>query len=263
MRSTHRRQRYPGGLPLARRVRDLLRARLLAGEFGLDRLPDDEQLMHDYGVGRNVIRTALSALQADGLIERKQGTGTFARSPKSLHRLVHTSGLGGSLPASWMRIGTRLLSAEEIHAPAELARELEVKPGSTCLAVDALVSVDGNPAIIQTSYLADAQARERLRAVIGVGVWHGDWYAALEEAGLGPTRREVLVEAVVLDDLVAPLLDVAVGSPAMRFQRRLWLGDDGAAEFGFAYCRGDLFSFVLDPGPGFGTGVSKAGVSTF
>lgn len=263
MRSTHRRQRFPGGTHLARRVRDLLRSRLLAGEFGFDRLPDDERLMRDYQVGRNVIRTALSALQADGLIERKQGTGTFARCPKAHHRLEHTSGLTGSIPAAWMRVGTRLMAMDEIQAPVELARNLDVPPGTTCLAIDALVSVDGLPAIAQTSYLADVAARERLRVVIAPGVWPGDWYAALGQAGLAPTRREVLVEAVVVDELVAPLLGVAPGAPAMRFERRLRLGPDGVAEFGFAYCRGDLFSFQLDPGPGPEMTEPTAGRRTF
>lgn len=42
-----------------------------------DRLPTIDQLSQDFGVGKSTIREALSQLKARGLIESKQGEGTF------------------------------------------------------------------------------------------------------------------------------------------------------------------------------------------
>jgi GntR family transcriptional repressor for pyruvate dehydrogenase complex len=45
------------------------------------RLPTERELSEDMGVGRRAVRRALEALEADGLIWRKQGKGTFAGLP--------------------------------------------------------------------------------------------------------------------------------------------------------------------------------------
>jgi GntR family transcriptional regulator len=242
-------RRNPGGAHRGRRVRDLLRSRLLAGEFGLERLPDDEHLMKEYHVGRGAIRTALSALQREGLIDRKQGAGTFPICSKAQHRLVHANGLGASISTPWLRMASRLVAVEDISASPEVARELGTEVGARCLAVDSVTSIDDSPAVVLTSYLADPDACDRVRSVVGAGLWSGDWYDALAQADLVAERRDVVLEAVAVDELIAPFLGVAVGVPAMRFQRRLSLGPERVREYGFSYCRGDLVAFTINDRP--------------
>ena len=133
-----------------------------------------------------------------------------------------------------------------MRAPTELARELGLAPGARCLAVECVTSIDGEPAVVLTSYLGDELARDRVIEVIASGIWSGDWYDALAQAGLRASRREVTVEAVALSELVAPLLEVEVGTPAIRFQRHLWLGDVEIPEYGFSYNRGDLITFLVN-----------------
>lgn len=50
-----------------------------AGAHG--RLPTERELAETLGVGRRAVRRALEALEAEGLIWRKQGKGTFAGQP--------------------------------------------------------------------------------------------------------------------------------------------------------------------------------------
>jgi GntR family transcriptional regulator len=228
----------------ARRLRDLIRSRLLDSEFRGGRLPDEAQLMIEYGAGRNVVRAALAHLRDEGLIARTQGAGTFALKQKTRHTLREAHGLARSVAGHRTQLATRVVSAQEVPAPADLAQRLSTDAGALCLVVDLITEIDGQPAMVLTSYIADETAQERVMERILPGEWIGDWYDALTAAGLEPKRRDVIVEAVVADDFVAPLLQQRVGDPIMRFERRLVLGDLGVHEYGFACCRGDLLAFV-------------------
>lgn len=69
---------------LSERVVAHLRTQLLAGEIPPGhKLPTENQLTETFGVSRTVIREAIAALAADGLVESRQGAGVFAREQTS------------------------------------------------------------------------------------------------------------------------------------------------------------------------------------
>lgn len=53
-----------------------------------DKLPTEKQLMEDLGVSRSVLREALSAIEASGLIATRQGSGRYIRIPNVGERIV-------------------------------------------------------------------------------------------------------------------------------------------------------------------------------
>jgi DNA-binding FadR family transcriptional regulator len=58
-----------------------LRSRFASGEFKVDdRLPSESVLVRELGVGRTTLREAVRVLEHDGLVEVRQGSGTFLRS---------------------------------------------------------------------------------------------------------------------------------------------------------------------------------------
>lgn len=60
------------------KIRDLIRS----GEIEADgRLPTERELSERFGISRRGIRRALDALEAEGLVWRRQGKGTFAGEP--------------------------------------------------------------------------------------------------------------------------------------------------------------------------------------
>ncbi|WP_134681981.1 FadR/GntR family transcriptional regulator [Paracoccus ravus] len=63
-------------------VRDALRRQIQSGEYKAgDRLPSESRLTRDFGVSRTVVREAIAALRADGIVEPKQGAGVFVLPP--------------------------------------------------------------------------------------------------------------------------------------------------------------------------------------
>lgn len=64
---------------LSQRIVASLRAQLLAGDIAPgQKLPTENQLGEAFGVSRTVIREAVAALAADGLVEARQGAGLFS-----------------------------------------------------------------------------------------------------------------------------------------------------------------------------------------
>jgi DNA-binding transcriptional MocR family regulator len=62
------------------RVAAAVRQRIQAGEWKPGKLiPNEGDLAREMGVSSGTTRKALDALEADGLLERKQGRGTFVR----------------------------------------------------------------------------------------------------------------------------------------------------------------------------------------
>ena len=71
---------------LVKRVGDELRAEISAGRFVVgDKLPSQSDLTERFDVSRTVVREAIASLQADGMVEARQGAGVFitARTPAS------------------------------------------------------------------------------------------------------------------------------------------------------------------------------------
>ena len=94
-----------------------MRQRVVRGELKPgDRLPNERELALAYGVSRNVVREAVRALVKDGLVEVRQGSGTYVADGTS-------NALGDSLELalSLGSGGTSLVNLIEIRSIIEPA----------------------------------------------------------------------------------------------------------------------------------------------
>lgn len=85
-----------GRISLVDSVVEQLRAQLTEGEWAVgDRIPTEHELAETLGVGRNTVREAVRVLVHAGLLESRQGNGTFVRStadPAAVLRGVRHAG---------------------------------------------------------------------------------------------------------------------------------------------------------------------------
>ncbi len=67
--------------PLHRKISDFYREAILSGKFGkAQRLPSEAQLVKQFSTSRPTVARAMRDLQAEGLIERRAGSGSYVRS---------------------------------------------------------------------------------------------------------------------------------------------------------------------------------------
>lgn len=88
-----------GGIYLSKnkkyeQIAESLRAKIRSGRLLPDSQIDTEDiLMKKYGVGKNTIRHAVSLLEEEGLLKRRQGSGTYVTLPKKMKQGTMTIGV--------------------------------------------------------------------------------------------------------------------------------------------------------------------------
>jgi GntR family transcriptional regulator len=149
--------------PLHERITADLRTAIARGDhLPGTKLPTEAELAGRYGAGRGTVRAALRALEAEGLVTSRQGSG----------RVVLGGGLSQSFDelrsfAQWARSTGHApggLFVTRVRRPAEAieASSLSVDPGSEVLYTVRLRTLDGNPVLVERctypGWLADTIA---------------------------------------------------------------------------------------------------------
>ena len=138
-----------GSEPLHLQLREHLRAQIMNHSLppGTS-LPSEAQLQTRFGVSRSVVRQALGALEADGLILRGRGRGSTVAPRREHHRLVHqTSGLSAQVSGAGTAVGTEVLSFEVQDSDAATA----ILGSRQVLSIKRLRTAEGTPiAVIHT-----------------------------------------------------------------------------------------------------------------
>ena len=156
-------------LQVERRIEDLLlRGLYKAG----DRIPPEAELVSSLGVSRVTVRAGLTRLVGRGVLERRQGSGTFlvrppdgARLAAGLERLetytVHAGRLG-------LRLDSVDLTIEASGATPDEASALDVGEGMPLVKVSRVLLIEGDPAawmvdVVPESIIGAREIGERFR----------------------------------------------------------------------------------------------------
>ena len=197
------------------RLYTVLSQALAEGRFrGQDPLPSEPRLTRDYGVSRSTVRRALARLEAEGRIERKRGSGTFARdqgreatSPRHLSPMLDVA---ASPPVAST---SRTIAFQHIPTPPFLLGDLPGF-GATSLLIRQIRYIEREPIVLETAYLPDeigqGLTRRRLDAERGAIL---TVLAALGHRSASLEREFIALEA---DPLAANSLGLGVGAPVFN-----------------------------------------------
>ena len=136
-------------------VKSRLKQRILNDEFEAGRIPSETDLATELGVSRTTIRDALSRLELEGVIFRKQGAGTFVNkaSLQIKTRLEEIWAYEAMLEAHGYTPSTEILGVEEQPIEAQTAADLGLSPNETILVIKKLFLADNQPVILTFNYI--------------------------------------------------------------------------------------------------------------
>jgi GntR family histidine utilization transcriptional repressor len=154
----------PALAPYAR-VKQHLKAGLATGQWPPGALmPSEAELVARFGVSRMTVNRALRELQAEGLVQRTQGVGTFAAP---LHRVSSTltiSDVHDEIVARGHRHEARVQLQRAEPAAAALAAQLGVAEGTAVAHVRLVHLEDGVPLQCEDRYVNLTEAPAFLQA---------------------------------------------------------------------------------------------------
>ncbi len=223
-------------------------AALLASELrrGLlrdgDALPPEAELAETFGVGRRTLRRALTMLERDGLIAKRQGRRSIFRSRRIEAGGAVPPGFPAAARMAGLRQTTRLLSV--MRRPARLSESLALAiPLSGEVAeIRRLRLVDGRPVIRQLSILPEDIAR---RLPLEGGGSQSLYALITQFLATQVVVREERVSLARLGPEEAHDLDQAPGEPALLVRRLACDGYGKPLEFSVAAVVSPDISFSL------------------
>ncbi|CUS03238.2 putative Transcriptional regulator [Candidatus Promineifilum breve] len=234
---------------LTDQVKTHIKDLILQGEFPGGRIPPEMELAEALGVSRTTVRDALSRLEMEGTISRRQGAGTFVNNPVlQIHsRLEEIWGYEAMLEAHGFTPSTRLIETLEISAgdspyDAATAGDLQLAPDEPLVLVTKLFLENDAPVILTRNSIPRRLIAEPYQADdLGRPL-----YEFLEQ--FSRQRLSYYVTDIVplaADAITADLLKIDPGTPLVSFDEIGYDDSNMPIVKAHSYFRDDLLRLRL------------------
>lgn len=214
-----------------------IRARIANGDLQPgDKVESVKTLSIRYGLNQTSVRTAIDLLRADGLIERRAGSGTYVRQPtrltrKAMSRNMRTPQPGGTSPFARDVTAAGMTprwdhDSSRDHATPAIARRLGIQPGDPVMRTRYRYFADDEPIQLADSFepltVTEGTPVELPEDGAAVGV-----VARMDLIGMSPTRyvEEVIDRSATPDEAEALGLDPRGSLSVLAIERTYYAGD--------------------------------------
>ena len=150
-----------GALPRYLQIVEELLDRMERGDLApTDRLPPERSLSEEFSVNRRTLRHALDVLEQGGLIERRQGAGTFVASPRFERKAAEFFPFTEGIRHRGFEPGSRIISLQRLAVSPSVAEQLELTDADLAWRFHRWRSVNGEPFLVETFSLPATLAPE-------------------------------------------------------------------------------------------------------
>jgi GntR family transcriptional regulator len=207
------------------------------------KFPSEGAFAEQLGISRPTLREALHNLQAEGMIIRKHGVGTFVSLSRanrlesglevleSIEHIANRKGLKTEMGKAAIE--------ERSPKPAEIAG-LECDPNEQVLSVVRTILIENKP----VAHLWDVVLTKYLRKEDLGGTFRGSVLDIFLKRGRPMLTYSVTrLAAVSVNRELAGELEVPVKTPLMKLEAKLFIQDDIVVDYSISYFVPDYFDF--------------------
>ncbi len=235
-------------IPLYYQLENVLREKITSGTFASGgRIPTEIELIKQYNVSRITVRQALRSLAEDGLIERRQGRGTYVAERKSARRKftgkIHLTGSLDELIAMGMDTPVKVLEMNLVDADTHEAELLELKAGTPIYRLKRLRMNENKPFGLIINYLPEEIGSRLTIAELSSGAL---LHTIESKLGYNLDNARQEIKAELSDPYVANLLDIRVGTALLSIERTVYTDKGVPVEFVHTLYRSDLYGYSVN-----------------
>jgi len=230
-------------VPLYYQIESILREKIVSGKLAEgEQLPTESELSQEYGVSRITVRQALASLVEEGLLEKRQGRGTFVSKRETVKGTMRLTGFIEDLMAMGIATRVKVLDIDTVPASKAEASQLQVGVGTPVRQVKRLRYVKTTPFSYIINYLP-LDVGEQLSPSDFAS---GSLLKRLEERchiELGEAIQ--VINASLADGYVASLLATNVGAPLLSIERTVYSKTGRPVEYVRTLYRSDLYCYTV------------------
>ena len=200
-------------IPKYQLLAQVLRQEIITGRLAAGaQLPTEEKLVRQYAFSRETVRKAIGQLEAEGLVRRAQGSGSFVNAARPDAVAFHFA----EAQMASGDINYRLIQQEVSPATIQDAEILKILPGTAVISIAQVKLENGLPTAYSERRLPQSLCPELASADLTRRSVH-DLLA--EGAELPPMRAVVEIEGRALSESEAQWLEMSPGAPVVEVTR--------------------------------------------
>jgi GntR family transcriptional regulator len=232
------------GIPLHEQISAWLREEMASGRLPPEsQLPSEHELCDRFGVSRVTVRRALQTLDADGLIYRRPGLGSFVCDKRLAQGLVRLTDFAQDLSRAGVEATSRVLGQSTEPCPAAVAALLGLEPGAPVVRLDRLRLGDGEAMALDRTWIPPYYAQ----LLEGQDLTRETLYRVLErEYGIPALSGRYRITASSADSETARQLEVEAGEALLVIERTTRTVGDKAIYFQRRFYRSDRMAYELE-----------------
>ena len=224
-------------IPLYSQLVSIVKRNIAAGTLATgDLLPSESELCRTFDISRSTVRQAIGALEAEGLVVRKQGRGTFVAEPKVRRRTENVYSFTSEISSMGLTPSSTLIEYAVIDPTPDIVKVLELNgPDTKVYRFTRIRNVNGEPLILETSFYPRFIYPKLTRELLETH----SFYSLLYEVGVVPANAVDSYEAVPIGRKEAEMLGCNPGSCGFFVQRRTYTENGMCYEFTQSLMRAD------------------------
>jgi GntR family histidine utilization transcriptional repressor len=206
----------PGPTPAFQRIKDHVLAQIGDGAWTEgDVIPPEMRLAEQFGVSRMTVNRALNELEAEGVLTRRKGAGTYVAPQKYQATLVEIRSIADEIRLRGHRHRSALYRLERQRATKALAQQFELTPRSVLFHSLILHYENDTPIQVEDRWVNPALVPAYLDLDFGAVTPNEHLMT------VAPLQRvEYQIEARLPTAEVAGMLAIAPDEPALVLRRR-------------------------------------------
>ena len=226
-------------------IYEWVHAMIRKGRFKVgDRLPTEPGLAKRFNSSRMTVRKAIDPLVLEGVVERRQGQGTFVVS-NDIVKLTYDASKPIRFSHEMRQAGRshdfKVVDSQVIEADKDLRRYLNLEKGQRVIFLNQVLSVDHKPVIIDRTYLEYDTYQEILNMDLTVPPLQ----LMADEFGAEVKKVRQFISAVTAGEEEMRLFGVEDPIPCIYLE---WIScDENGRPLSVSLChyRGDTFKFKI------------------